>query len=486
MASNWARQELDSVDLEDKRLNERLMRVVSDLGRRPTASIPEACGGHAEMTAAYRLFDNPKVTFAKILDPHLECTRQRIAAHSVALLIQDTTELDLTRPASRVTGAGPMDGSARRGVFLHVLHAFTDEGTALGSAWVEAWSRDDEPELTAAQKRDRRRSAPIEHKESHRWLDGLRQARAIAGNAPGTTCVCIADSEADVYEVFAEPRETSTGGRVEWLIRACQDRGLATKANDEPTHLREAAAATPALFTQGMPVRGRSPTIPGDDRSRRQARLDRTADVTVRATTVILRPPNRPAGQAPLPPVSVHVVLVREEAPPAGEEPIEWLLVTTLPIGDAEAVRTVIARYRVRWMIEIFFRTLKSGCRVEERRFEHVDRLMPCVAVYLIIAWRTLLICWLGRGRPELSCEVLFEPEEWKSVYVVTRREAPPAQAPGLGEMVRLVAQLGGYVNRANRKDPPGVQTVWLGLQRMHDMAWAWTTFGPGASTKLV
>jgi hypothetical protein len=487
MVSDWAHEEFDTLDLDDKRLNDRLTRLISDLARRPTASIPQACGGHAETTAAYRLFDNPKVTFAKILEPHFQHTRQRVAAQPVALLVQDTTELDLTRPASQVAGAGPMDGSARRGAFLHVLHAFTDDGTPLGTAWAQAWTRQDEPEATAAQKRERRRAAPLAQKESQRWVEGLRQARAVAEAAPGTTCVCIDDSEADIYELFTEPRDTSTGGRVEWLIRACQDRGLAaSKADDVPARLRAAAEAAPGLFTQEISVRGRSPKIPGDDRARRQARQDRTAMVRVHATTVTLRPPHRPTGPAPLPPVSVHVVLVREDAPPAGEEPIEWLLVTTLPINDAEAVRTVIASYSLRWMIEIVFRTLKSGCRVEERRFEHVDRLLPCVAVYLIVAWRTLLVCWLGRGNPELDCEVLFAPEEWKSVYAVTRRKAPPARAPELGEMVRLVAQLGGYVNRPNRKDPPGVQTVWQGLQRMHDLALAWATFGPGSGTELM
>ena len=133
------------------------------------------------------------------------------------------------------------------------------------------------------------------------------------------------------------------------------------------------------------------------------------------------------------------------------------------------------------WHTEILFRTLKSGCRVEERLFEHIDRLLPCVAVYLIVAWRTLYVCRLGRSCPDLSCEAVFEPCEWKSVYRVVTRQAPPATPPRLAAMVRLIAQLGGYVNR-KRLDPPGPQTVWLGLQRMHDLALAWQTFGPGAT----
>ena len=474
-----------SADLGDRRLNKRLAQILSDLGERPTASIPEACGGHAEMTAAYRFFDNDKVTFEKVLQPHFEKSRERIAAQPVVLLVQDTTEVDLTRPRMSVAGAGPLDASARRGVFLHVLEAFTEDGTPLGAIWAKAWAREDEPEVTRVQKRAGRKAGPIEAKESIRWIEGLRRAREVAAVAPGTTCVCVGDSESDIYEFFAESRRTEAGGRVEWLVRACQDRRLVKPgAAAEATLLRQAVSAAPELFTHEISVRGRSPKIPGKDRARRRPRRDRRAVVTARATSVTLRPPWR-AGRR-LQAVTAHVVLVREEDPPEQEEPIEWLLVTTLPIDDAEQVRAVIAYYATRWMIEVLFRTLKSGCRVEERRFEHIDRLLPSAAVYLIIAWRTLLVCRLARSCPEISCEAIFEPTEWKAVCVALHRRAPPSKPPRLGEVVRLIAQLGGYVNRPGRKDPPGVQTVWQGLQRMHDLAWAWSAFGPEASKKLV
>ena len=107
---------------------------------------------------------------------------------------------------------------------------------------------------------------------------------------------------------------------------------------------------------------------------------------------------------------------------------------------------------------------------MEDRRFEDLERLLPCLAIYLIVAWRVLFLCRLGRSCPEMSCEAVFDPAEWKSVYVVVRREPPPKRAPRLQEMIRLVAQLGGYVNR-KREDEPGPQTLWLGLQRLHDLS---------------
>ena len=159
---------------------------------------------------------------------------------------------------------------------------------------------------------------------------------------------------------------------------------------------------------------------------------------------------------------------------------MEWTLLTSLPIETLDQVRQVIQNYCVRWMIEVFFRTLKSGCRVEARRFETVERFLPCLAIYLIVTWRTLFVCRLGREFPDISCEAVFEPAEWQSVYQVVKREKPPKQPPTLREMVRLVAQLGGYINR-KRDDEPGPQTVWLGLQRLHDIALCWEIFGPGA-----
>ncbi len=181
--------------------------------------------------------------------------------------------------------------------------------------------------------------------------------------------------------------------------------------------------------------------------------------------------------------MSVNVVSVQEINPPADEAPVEWILLTSLPIDKVDQVRNVIQYYCVRWMVEVFFRTLKTGCRVQERRFEAVDRFKPCLAVYLIVTWRTLYVCRLGRGMPDISCEAVFEPAEWKSVYRVVRGESPPTEPPKLAEMVRMVAQLGGYVNR-KRKDEPGPQTVWIGLQRMHDFAICWQLFGPGAKTQ--
>ena len=477
MAATWVMEEMQGVDLPDARLEARLCEVLTDLGERPSASIPAACGGHAEMTATYRLFDNPAVTFEDILCPHAVATRQRMAAQPTALLAQDTTEMDVTRPAQQVRGAGPLDRGTRRGLLLHPLHAFTPDGTPLGTLMASVRVRPDVER--APQTRAQRGAIPIENKESYRWLETLRTAQAEAERSPATHLICLADSEADIYELLAEAQAEPR--RIDWIVRGCQDRALECDAQSASAeYLHEVVLAQPVGFTHQITVRGREPKIACEKRGRRQARKTRQALVEVRSARVTLRPPRRADRELPI--LAVNVVLVREAQAPVGEEPVEWLLLTSLPVGDADQVREVIRFYCVRWMIEVFFRVLKSGCRVEGRRFEDIERVKRCLAAYLIVAWRTLYVCRLGRSCPDISCEAIFEPQEWKPVWKVLLHSDPPATPPTLGEMTLLVAELGGYIRR--KDSPPGPQTVWIGLQRMYDFAICWKTFGPesGAS----
>jgi hypothetical protein len=470
MIAPWAKEEMATVDIGDTRLDARAEVLLSVLGERPNLSIPAACRGRAEMAAAYRFFDNDKVTFEKVIEPHIARTRERLAQEQVVLLVQDTSEIDVTRPEDPMKGAGSLDGS-RVGFLLHEMQAFTPQGIPLGTVWAEIINRTEGvSHASPEEKRKKRKETPIEDKESMRWLSGLRQARELAQQLPQVQCVCIGDSEADIYELFAEPRGEHP---VHWLIRACQDRAL----EGAKPHLCAQVLATPVLYEVELLIRGRKSKTAAEERARRQNRESRKTLVQVRAATVTLRAPSR--ADRVLPPITVNVVLVREPNPPPGEVRVEWILVTTLPIDTLEQVRLVVEYYCVRWSIEVLFRTLKSGCRVEERRFEDIERALPCLAIYLIVAWRTLFVCRLGQKCPDLDCEVIFEPSEWKAVWMAVHRSKPPKKTPQLSVMVHLIASLGGYVERP--KSEPGTQTLWIGMQRMYDLAWAWDAFGPGA-----
>jgi Transposase DNA-binding/Transposase Tn5 dimerisation domain len=493
MVSQWAQMEVASANLGDERLDTRLCVLLSALGDRPNLSIPAACGGHADTQAAYRFFDNPKVTFEQILSPHYKQTLLRMSQQEVALLVQDTTEVELNRPKQEIVGVGELDGS-RRGLLLHAMHAFGADGTPLGTLWAEYINRiEGVSHDSARHKREQRKQKPLEEKESLRWITALQQARQAALALPEVVCVCIADSEADIYEWFAEPRVESDESsslpgdtpQLHWLVRACQDRALQIQTTDGKTelcqrHLQDQVRSSAVLYEADFLIRARDAKTAVERRSRRVAREARQAKVQVRAATVTLRPPWRFDRQ--LPPVTVNVVLVSEIKPPKGEPPVQWVLVTTLPINTLDQVRQIVEYYCVRWNIEILFRTLKSGCRIEHRRFEQVDRILPCMALYLIVAWRTLFVCRMGRSYPDADCEIIFEPEEWKAVWMAVHRKKPPKKNPRLREMVHLIAGLGGYVERPSSE--PGAQTIWIGLQRMHDLAAAWKIFGPETRIK--
>lgn len=485
MDSQWVMDELQHVALFDKRLELRFQKLLDCLSKASTASIPAACNDRAEMVAAYRFFDNQKVTFESVIEPHIESTYRRIKSQKVTLLIQDTTELDLTRPHSQVHGAGPLQNGKRCGALLHLLHAFTTDGTPLGTVSAEAWSRElktDKPvKRGSSEKRIQIKNRPFEEKETYRWLTTAQHCTEIKSHLPKTQLVMLADRESDITQVIDMCKSQNA---FDWVIRSDGDRILNKEKKSNPSiPIREVLRKTPPLFTRDIDIRAReswgSATL--KHHPSRADRRDRVVSVSVHSGEVTLNDPR--AGKRDG--VSVRAVLVREIKPTQNDEPIEWLLLTSLPISTRDEVELVIEYYLLRWMIELFFKVLKSGCKIESRRFEHMDRFLPALALYMIVAWRSLYVCRMSRVHSEKRCDQLYTEAEWKSVWQVVKREPLPKKTPKLLEMTQLVAQLGGYVNRKNA-GPPGPQSVWLGLQAMYLIATCWKTFGPGAKKTCV
>lgn len=492
MIAPWALAESAGADCGDERLTTRIGILLSALGNAPNASIPSACaGGHAEIAAAYRFFDHPATTPERLLAPHFEQTRQRMKQYDTVLLVQDTTEHDMTQPNRRVKGAGPLDGSQRQGAFLHLLHAYSAQGTSLGSLWQRIIVRPPAPKSgkNKAKTRNEQRKQPIDQKESQRWLQGMEEAQRLAHSHPAQRIICIADSEADIYEYLTVAEPPAAAGplepRAQWIVRACQDR-LVRPAQDPQTPAPEATAKLwrhceqqPVLSEQTLRVRGRqAPKVTCDKRQRRQPREDREIRVAVRATSVSLQAPQRPGGKARE--ITANAVLVSEIGAPAGDVAVEWLLLTSLPIGDIEAVNEIIEAYRKRFLIEVFFRVLKSGCRIEQKRFEDCARHLSLLALALIIAWRVQSLSQAAQHEPEASASKHFEPHQWQAAQAVFKRGAPATeQAPTVGEMVKLIARLGGWIQRSpKQQSPPGVQTLWQGLHRLHDLSTGWSLRG--------
>jgi hypothetical protein len=206
------------------------------------------------------------------------------------------------------------------------------------------------------------------------------------------------------------------------------------------------------------------------DRPASNGRRARTVHQHIKVVRVTLQAPARP--DRTLSGVTVTALLATEPHPPAGEESLDWLLLTNLPVQTPEQAIEKLTWYLCRWQIEVYFKVLKSGCRVEQLQLEKRERLEPALAFYMIIAWRVLFLTMLGRECPQMSCDSVFADEEWRAVYLVTQRKPPPDAPPSLDTMVRMVASLGGFLNRKN-DGVPGPKTLWIGLQRVPDFVLA-------------
>jgi len=465
-------EELRDCNFGDKRLNKRARKVIDAMGQKPNVSIPAALGGRADIEACYRLMDNARVTAEKVLQPHCEATYKRVQREDFVLIVQDTTEIDLTRPEQQVRGAGPMECEARRGAFFHPSVAFNYAGVALGLVGHKAWIREGLNTKSDLEKSKERRKTPIEEKESFRWIAGLEAAKRTALACPETICVCVGDSESDIYELFVAHTKCDTSN-LQLLVRAGQSRNTTDKED-----WKEQVRKQPKIGTQSVCIRAREKKVEARTSARTGSRNARTAKLEIRKAIIqVARPVNATAKLPKYEPV--NVVLCEETNPPVGEKPISWMLVTTLPIETDEDVQRVIRFYCIRWQIEVYFRTLKSGCRIEYRRFEAIDRVFNCLAFLSIVAWRLMYICHMGRACPDIDCEVIFEPSEWKSVYATLGMKFPETGCPSLNNVVRAIARLGGFMDRP--KNEPGTQTLWVGLQRCYDLSNAWNAFGPGA-----
>lgn len=451
--SQWIETELAENEMHDLRHAKRLAHLLERLSEQAVSSIPRACHGWAETMAAYRFLDNPRVGLKEILSGHQHATLERLQAQKVVLLVQDTTFLNYGTLCPK-TGVGTVKDRTREEYLLHLTVAFTPARVNLGVLGLRMWQRPEEP---VAHERARK---PIAEKESYRWLESYQMACEVQQRCPTTLVVNVADREGDIQECFLEAMSRAATDRAEFIIRAKCNRRIAT-GQGQGYLWPEMQSARP-LGSLLVEV------------ARQRARAPRQATLAVATRRVTLTGARRCGGR--LPPVEVTVIYAKEHRPPKGEEPVEWLLLTSLPVADFPSACTIVQWYRGRWEIELFFRVLKQGCQIEQLRVQTKPRLVNAIAVYLIVAWRIHTITMLSRAYPEVSCEVLFAPQEWQTIYTMQSHRPPPHAPPPLREIVRRLAQLGGFLARTGDGEP-GVQTIWQGYQRLHDFLSALETY---------
>jgi Transposase Tn5 dimerisation domain len=193
----------------------------------------------------------------------------------------------------------------------------------------------------------------------------------------------------------------------------------------------------------------------------------------VRVAPVCLKAPAGKESWAPW--VSTTAIFLTESRLPAGEAPVEWLLLSSQPVTTLADAVEIVKWYLCRWEVEVYFRIYKSGCRVERLQLEISEHLEPALALYMIIAWRIQSIVMLGRAYPDLPCDVVFDDLEWRTAFVI-RHHRPPTTPPSLADMITIIASFGGYLARKS-DPPPGPKAIWIGLQRLRDFVVARTAF---------
>jgi hypothetical protein len=447
---NWVRQEFGGAKLGDRRLERRLLDLAEAFFAQPLANVAQACGSLARTKAAYRFFDHHRITMDAVLEPHHQATADRMRHEGVVLAVQDSSSLTYTGHP-QMQGVGPItnrrDGA--QGLIVHSTLAFRPDGLPLGLLDVQCWARD----ANAFGKKHQRQKTPIAAKESYKWIRPLTPVRAAADQCPNTRVVTVTDREGDIFEFLREAHEVG----LEVLVRATENRAL----KDDERRLWPYMKSLPAVgqIALQVPRRGSQPA--------------RAAQMSVRFAALTLAPPK---DKSKLPPLPVWVVRSQEEDPPPGIRPLDWMLLTTVPVAAREDALERIQWYTRRWGIEIFHRILKSGCRIEDRQLETADRLETCLAIDMVVAWRIHYLTWLGRSTPELPCTVAFEPEQWKALIVFKTHKPPPEQPLSLHQMIILIAQLGGFLARKS-DGQPGAQTLWRGLQRLDDITAAFRSY---------
>jgi hypothetical protein len=435
--------EMSGAEFGDARLSRRLCKIVEAVQVAPDQSFP-LLFDDSQLEGAYRFFNNEAVTPKAILQPHVAATVARMAAERVALVVHDTSTMSFDPDGAR-RGLGRVR-SAGQAFFAHVSLALSGDGTRmpLGVVGLSHHVRAGE------QKKKKLKTKNNPDNERARWG---RQVNAVATlGVDRSRVVHVMDREADDFALFAQ----LAGAGDRFVIRIAHDRLLAQGFQK----LAQAVTEIRAVAEREVPLSRR----PAGNRSPQQRRIHpvregRLAKLAFGATTVVLRRPSPQPKSLPAT-LSVNVVRVWEVDPPSGETPVEWLLVTTEPITSAEQLLQVVDWYRARWVVEEFFKAVKTGCAYDSRQLETLEGLVNVLATFLPVAWRLLLMRTQARVAPTAKATTVL-PKAMVAVLRVFTRIKLAAQ-PTARDVLLAIAALGGH--QKNNGDPG-----WITLARGYE-----------------
>jgi hypothetical protein len=430
---SWAERTFGGVQQHDLRRTRRTVQAATRLAENPLGSLPAQMQTWRETKALYRLLDEPDVSFAALMQPHLQQTRDQAHASPVVLLVQDTTDIDLSH-RHKISGVGQIGNERGRGFFVQTVLAVRPETReVLGCMAQEPFVR-----IPAPQGEQRYQRRKREERETDVWI---RQVHTIGTPAAGSVWVHVGDRGADMFPFFQACQATQT----HFLVRAAQNRRV-QQDEEEITYSLTQARAFPSQASRPFEVPAR------------HGHKGRSTQVQLAFGPMTLLPP-RHEPRAGKDPVTVWVIRVWEEQAPEGEEPLEWILVTSVPTTTLEQAWERVDWYRHRWLVEDYHQCLKSGCRIEERQLQTVDGLIRLLGLLSPLAVRLLQIRGYARSQPERPAHEVIEP---LMLAVVAQRSGQAPATMTIGSFWMEVARLGGYLARSH-DGPPGWRTIWKG-----------------------
>lgn len=431
-------EELRHLNLGDKRRKERFETIVERIVNQPGMSIPQSGYSWSDIKMTYHFYNNEQVLEAEVSDCVQKASVDRCVQRSIVLSVQDTTSVNFNSSAE---GLGYLDHGVGEGLMVHNTLAIDEQGCPLGILHQNIWARD---KAEMGKKKTRSKRA-IQDKESYRWIESMHKVEELLSlKNPSLKIIHIADREADVYELFSEPRSVNS----ELLIRSSHDRKTLLGNSMWQEIESEQVLATFELEL----TTANSETVS-------------KVQMEIKSAMVLLSPP---ASKNKLPALMVYGILVREVN--ALKKGLEWRLLTTMPATTAEQALTFVRWYSYRWRIERFHYILKSGCRLEELQLRKVNSLRKAIVVYSLCAFKLMQLLYLSRSNPDEPCSPYLGLAEWQ-LLVSSHSKSPVMgrEVPTLQQCVIMIARLGGYLARHN-DGPPGIKNLWRGLQQLNAM----------------
>lgn len=464
-SKNWAEKEFEMVNLGDDRLNQRLKKIGQQIIDSPQSHINQACGDWSDTKAAYRFFQNDNVKYQDIIKAHAQMTKERADQEETILAIQDTTYYNYTHHP-KTEGLGLLsrfkgkhkDEILTTGLSMHTTLGITTEGLPLGILDQNIFSRKElSKERKELKKKSHNIALPIEEKESIRWLDSMRRTAALF-EQKNKKIVTIADREADIYDLFLLADRLKTN----LLVRASQNR----KINKTAIH----SYISGEMLWDFMKKQKLQGTIQVRV-PKKEAQLERLAICNLKFGKINVLPTRHYRGskEGNLN-LDIYAILISEKQPPKGCEGIEWMLLTNIPVLTFEEAVEKMKWYCLRWRIEVYFKVIKSGFKVEDCRLKSSERLIRYLAVVSVVAWRVYWLTLVSRTTPNIPALIFLNDFDWKILFAkFNPNKKIPKHPPSMKQITVWIARLGGFLARKGDREP-GITHIWLGLNKFANM----------------